>query len=490
MYNKILSILFFACLSQFACDAQIDSFITRRQREFEQFKQSREQEFQKFKNRNDSLFYEYLNKSWEEYEFFYNEKKTEPKPIKQPEISLDELLNHKGKEIFPTVKTQKDVISDLEEKSVNVFNIYDRIFDKKARKPVNILYYSNEDTLFLRSEKIVVNENLTTDNIKKFYRYAESSEGMDEIISQLNTFRNTYHLNDWAFIQITQIAAKQSFETSNTQILFVWYILMKSGFKAKTGYSGNDIFLLITSFQEIFNTNTVTIDGEQFYDINSIGNKKFGKIFIHDGVFPGTKRISMKIDDLPIFKNQKIIHEINFNGDNFTIDLNSALIDFFNDYPHCDLDIYFNTPLSSNAINSLDPILKPLLDGKSEKEKVTILLKFIHESFAYQLDEIQFRREKYMFPDEVLKYPYSDCEDRAVLFAKLVILYTKLTPLGLNYPGHVSVAINLKTDSNVDYIQHYDEKYVVCDPTYIKAGIGLLPEFYTGIQPQLIEIFK
>ena len=488
MHKRIQYLFFLFVLSDFTCNAQIDAYIRQQQKEFEQFKRSREQEFQKFKNRNDSLFYAFLNKPWKEYEFFYNEREKVPKPIKQPEFSNEEILNHKGKELFPAIIVPKEIISEPEEKGVDVFKIYHRLFNRHERTPVHISYYGNEDTLYIKSEQIDINDKLTKENIKKFYRYAESSEGMDEIISQLNTFKMKYNLNDWAFIQITKVASKQAFSDSNTQILFVWYVLMHSGFKAKTAYSGNDIFLLVTSSQEIRNANTISVDGENFYEIYSIGKMKKGKIFLHDGDYPGTKKISMQIHELPDLKNKKLVHELGFEGKQFFIDLNNTLVDFFNDYPPCDLEVYFNAPLSNYAKNSLDKILEPILQGKSDKEKIAILLKFLKESFPYKLDEEQFNEEKYMFPDEVLKYPYSDCEDRAVLFARLVKLYTNLKPLGLNYPGHVSVAVNLKDIPNPHFFKYNGENFIICDPTFMNGGIGMSHPKYVDNKPEFIYI--
>lgn len=488
MPKNILHIIFLILLIHFNCNAQNDSIVKRYLREFDQYKQSREQEFEHFKNQKDSLFYEFLNKKWSAYKVFYNEKVKISKPITQPEISEEEILNHQGKEIIPKIEIEKDSIFEPEEINVNSYKTYNASVVRKSMKPVNMSFYSNEDTLFIRTEPIKLDNNPTIETIKKFSRYAESNQAFDEIISQLNKYKKKYQLNDWAYVQLIQIAAKQVFSDSNTQVLFVWYVLLKSGFKLRTGYSGNDIFLLIASYQQIYNAITVTINKEKFYVVNFSSKQKPSEIIIHDEVSPFTKKISMKIQDLPILKNQKIKHEFSIGDKKYTIDLNKALIDFFNDYPSCDLNIYFNTPLSEQAINSLDIILKPLLKLKSDKEKIAVLLKFVQESFPYKSDEQQFKGEKYMFADEVLKYPYTDCEDRAVLFAKLVKHYTLLKAVGLNYPGHVSVGVNLNVVPGYDFIQYGGEKYVVCDPTYIKASIGLSPKKYAGINPKVFTV--
>ena len=71
-------------------------------------------------------------------------------------------------------------------------------------------------------------------------------------------------------------------------------------------------------------------------------------------------------------------------------------------------------------------------------EFVGILLNFVQTSFDYQTDEEQFGREKYFYPEEILAYPFCDCEDRAAFFARLVRNLTGLEVVGLDYPGPVS----------------------------------------------------
>ena len=75
-------------------------------------------------------------------------------------------------------------------------------------------------------------------------------------------------------------------------------------------------------------------------------------------------------------------------------------------------------------------------------------------------------------------YPYSDCEDRAVLFSRLVDMLTGLPGIGLSYPGHVAAAVKLPEEVKGDYVKYGRELYTVCDPTYMGAGIGRgMPEF-------------
>jgi len=482
MVKRFWFVIILIWLLHFTANAQYDSIIQRYQNDFDRYRQSREQEFQEFKNRNDSLFYEFLKGEWKSFKVYYKEKPKEPKPVTQPYATEDELKNHRGIEIFPESDPAEDSIFGTDEIKINAAKNYNGNFDIRSLEPVTLSYYNNEDILYLKREKVGFNEKPTPENIRKFYNLSESSGSLVHIISQLNLLKEKYRLNDWGFIQLTHLAAKHIWSDPNSQILLVWYIMQQNGYNVNLGYSGNEIFLLIASFDEIANVYYVTVKNEVFYIFNSSLQTSKNEIKMVNGIFPGIRKFSLKIQKLPEMANQKIVHELKFLNKSFTVDLNKTIIDFFNDYPVCDLGIYFNTPLSQQAIKSLDVILKPMLAGKTNKEKVALLLKFVQETWKYATDAQQFNKEKYMFPDEVLYYSESDCEDRAVIFVKLVKHYTGLKAIGLSYPGHVAAAVNLKDPfPNATFFRDDNEKFVLCDPSCIGADIGFINPLFNKV---------
>jgi len=192
---------------------------------------------------------------------------------------------------------------------------------------------------------------------------------------------------------------------------------------------------------------------------------------------PGTLLpISLKMNVLPGFKDKQVNKKLYFDNEILSINLNQTLISFLNDYPGCELSVYFNAPISGKTYSYLDILLKPRLKGKTNVEKVNILLDFIQKSFPYKTDVEQFGREKYMFGDEAICFPFTDCDDRAVLMTKLVHRYTGLETVGLDYPNHVSTAVRFNETIKGDYIIYNGEKYFICDPTYIGAIAGIAME--------------
>ena len=144
--------------------------------------------------------------------------------------------------------------------------------------------------------------------------------------------------------------------------------------------------------------------------------------------------------------------------------------------------------MSEKTFLSIDAGLRPLLKGKTNVEKVNEILAFIQQSFLYKTDKEQFRQEKYMFSDEAVYYPFTDCEDRSVLFAYLVHRYTGLPVIGLDYPNHVSVGVNFHGQVSGDSVSYKQRSYTICDPTYFGAKAGMTPEIAKKTRPEIIEI--
>ena len=80
--------------------------------------------------------------------------------------------------------------------------------------------------------------------------------------------------------------------------------------------------------------------------------------------------------------------------------------------------------------------------------------------------------DRAFFATETLYYPYCDCEDRSILFSRLVRDLVGLPVALLYYPGHLATAVAFQDDVRGDCVMIRDKKYTVCDPTYIGAFVG------------------
>ena len=149
---------------------------------------------------------------------------------------------------------------------------------------------------------------------------------------------------------------------------------------------------------------------------------------------------------------------------------------------------YANTPLSLIARDSMYPALKAAIEGMNDFQAVSVLLNFVQTAFVYGYDNEIWGGERVFFSDETLFYPYSDCEDRSILFSRLVRDLVGRPVVLLNYPNHLAAAVNFSGEVSGAYLNVDGKKFVVCDPTYIGAPVGLSMPSTEGATCKVIRL--
>ncbi|MGC9354754.1 MAG: hypothetical protein ACP5D9_13000, partial [Mariniphaga sp.] len=334
--------------------------------------------------------------------------------------------------------------------------------------------------------------HISEKNIEFYFKTASNLDAVSELIRELQYIRKKLRLNDWGYYKLAELAARSVEKSGYRQTLLAWVVMLKSGFNVKTGFTDDEIFLMLPAREEIFSSYYLTIDGIPYYiQTDREKNKPLPRLHVHKADYPGDIPISMRLNDIPLLGNNHMEKNFPFMGDTTGISLNKWLMDFYSEYPHCDLSVYFSAPLSAEMVQSLDVYFKPKLTGKTEKQKVAFLLDFVQDAFAYKTDGDQFGIEKYFFPDELFYYPFSDCEDRSVLFARLVTRYTGYDCIGLDFPGHVNTAVHFPEETGDGFFVRFNnKKYLVCDPTYVGAPVGYLDKRYEKYNPKIITFTK
>ena len=133
---------------------------------------------------------------------------------------------------------------------------------------------------------------------------------------------------------------------------------------------------------------------------------------------------------------------------------------------------YARVPLSDSAKNQLYPGLRERIKGLAKPEAAGVLLSYIQREFPYREDEKVWKRERYFYAEETLYYPFSDCEDRAILYTWLVRDLLQLPTALVYYPGHLAAAVCFGEPVPGDATLVEGKRYLICDPTYIGAGVG------------------
>lgn len=287
--------------------------------------------------------------------------------------------------------------------------------------------------------------------------------------------RDANQLPDWGYLHFLEAMANAFFPGKpNEARLLEMFILSQSGYLVRIARSNGQLHLLVPSSGNIYEYTFLMLDGRKYYVVDKSSGR--GSFFVYERDFPRAQPFTWQMNKLPLLTGEgkrRALHGKRFPEVQATVDVSKNLIEFMNDYPRCnDWNNYAFASLSKQAKDGLYPVLRQSIEGKAPKEAVDVLLDFVQTAFDYQTDEQQFGKERPLFGDETLFYPYCDCEDRSILFAILVRELVGLDVVLLEYPEHLATAVCFHENVEGDYFELDGKRYVVCDPTYIGSHVG------------------
>ena len=275
----------------------------------------------------------------------------------------------------------------------------------------------------------------------------------------------------------------------NERVVLKMYLLTQSGYKMRIAKSGGTLALLMPAREEVYDYSYLEFDQEKFYVLNK--NLK-GSFEVFKLYYPNEQTPSMRMTALPKLPTNKVAQRTfvsrNYSDIRVSVAPNTNLMNFYTAYPHSNWSCYSQASLSYEVKKALYPSLKAAMVGKSQTEAANVLINFVQTAFEYKTDEEQFGCERTLFGDELFFYPYSDCEDRSVLFSILVRELLGLDVVFLYYPGHLATAVHFTEKTDGFYITLDNKEYTVCDPTYIGANIGEVMPQFEKVPTEIIRI--
>jgi hypothetical protein len=316
------------------------------------------------------------------------------------------------------------------------------------------------------------------DVLKSSYDYLRKTnfrivmEQFAEICRQMN-------LNDWDYYCLINEFSTSINDDPNIQKVVAWFLLLESNYKVKIGYFNDSATVLFGSAQTMYDTPWFNINGERYYAINY----EYDTIVTYNiNYFKGYKYLNI-FNEKPLLLNEfKKDKTINFTheGKMYSIPLsfNQNYVDYYAKYPTIPVDFYFALPVSSTFKESVDANIAPYLYNKSTFESLHFLLSLVQYGFDYKTDKEQFNHEKYMVPEEMLFYSYSDCEDRSIMFSFLVSELLDKDIIELDFNGHICSAVEVSDSSEKGNLIYNNKEYIVCDPTYTGAPPGIILKPY------------
>lgn len=452
-----------------------ESFKRQQQERFLAYKQKTQEDFDAYRRKVNEDFAEYMKKPWE--------KKTGEAPVPEPEKEPD---------IPPVILPDIDIElpdDNLVEVEVVPLQIDDTPIPiapliykpKPAEKTVDFLFYGTHGIVRFDPAKKVQLNGVDENAVSDFWK-GLSGEAYDNILADCQKIREDRDLCDWAYYKMLEKVAEALYSSRNERVIFHSWLLTQSGFAVKLGRELDILHMILACSNVLFGKVYWTEDGIRYYLMD---DDEVTALNLMDYSFPNCTPLRMSMGSKNLFDTREAPGRSLASDGYPELDVNvicdQNVIDFLGDIPVSGFSgtnianylMYADVPLSESARGELYSDISNRIAGKTQAEAANVILDFVQTAFDYKVDADVWGYERPLFPEETLFYPYSDCEDRAILFSRLVRDLMGLEVALVLYPGHLATAVLFTQDVSGDYFRVDGNKYIVCDPTYIHAPIGL-----------------
>ena len=469
----LISLLF--GLSMFTSSAQTDDFYAQ----YEKFSKHAKAEYEDYRAQSNAEYVKFLERAWKEYKV------------------LPSIPRPKDEVVPPTIMPRQDK-NKKQAKEILIENAVSPILSLPQPKPISPIYENDkvEEKNFSFSYMGTTCEVRLPKDLNIRMSGCEScmiatiwkqlaTNAMDNTIRDFLALRLKMQLCDWAYLNLIDTFAKAFCGHGNEAVIMAAFIYSQSGYKMRLGRDCEKLYLLYGSKHGIYEKGYIVIEGINYYPLDD----KVERMEISDFSFPQEQSMSLYIENAQKFTIRpsairKLASE-QYHDVAIDSQVNLNLIQFYNTYPSSEVNgnfmtcwkMYADTPMDESVSQMLYPDIKNKIEGLSDVQAVNQILNWVQTAFQYEYDDKVWGHDRAFFAEETLYYPYCDCEDRAILFTRLVRDLLGLKCILVYYPGHLASAVCLKQQVNGDYISLDGDVYTICDPTYIGAPVGItMPE--------------
>ena len=295
------------------------------------------------------------------------------------------------------------------------------------------------------------------------------------LLEDCKVIRERERLCDWAFLHLVDsLSAAVCPADGDGRELLLGFLLGGSGYRVRFAHSEEGLCCLYATEQVIYERPYFEKDGAYYYRHRE-GN---GPLSLSEPVPGGMRPLDLRLREAPAFEGGPLLsRHIRVGEIVFDYRVPEALLSFYGSYPHTEMYVKAGAPAGRWLRESAYPSLREAVRGKGEVEASGVLLGFVQGVMTYQRDEERWGREKWNFPEESLWYLTGDCDDHAILFARLVrdIMGVEVLLVECRVGGgasHVATALRLDGPLEGDTISYGGRTWYCCEPTSNRARVG------------------
>lgn len=440
---------------------------------YREFKHKSESNYNSFRDECNQKYIRFLKSAWDWYEG------KAPIPLPKDDKPVPPRPYERGKDSAP-IETEPVIVQPIEEipqpKPVEPIREIPVVDDNKY---FSFEFYGIPCKVRLPESAHLILKNCSANSIADCWERL-SGNTMNNAIRDCLETRIRYNLCDWAYLEFLDELGRKYCTDKNGATLLTAFLYCQSGYQMRLAVDAGNLAMLFGSRHQIFDTGYFVIDGLTFYPFRNQSES----ISICKASFDGETPMSLIIENEQKFgglmSERRTIQSKRYPAISVSTQVPQNLIEFFNRYPSSALDgnpmtrwaMYANTPLSQKAKDQLYPELKEFIKDNPMETAANKLLNWVQTGFVYEYDDKVWGHDRAFFAEESLYYPYCDCEDRSILFSRLVRDLLGLDVALIYYPGHLATAVCFPDDVTGDAMMIRGRKFTVCDPTYIGAPVG------------------
>jgi len=449
------------------------------QQSFEEWQAQQNQAFQEYRSREDADFSAFLAREWEQFQAFLESGVyTAPKLDEPPRI--DAATRSPSVSIVPPGRTLPAATDR---------SIPDPVFPDR----VVVSFYGLEVVIDGENEFARVSlGDVSPEGFSQYWHEAVDAGG-NELARTIRSAADDAGISPYDLFRLTGFVAEELFSNERDRVAAIWFLMVRNGYDMRIAYSGERVVLLLPSANTLYNTAYFDGDSRRYYLLKPDGTpvREAMQWRTYSATFPGsdsdvTLEHNERFDLPPRMRTERL--SFSYRGEDYSISVpvNENTVDYLARYPHSDWWVHFFPPITSRTRRVMIEELGRIVAGRTPAEAANILIRFVQTAFPYETDQDHFGFEKWQAPEEILFYRASDCDDRSILYAILLREVLGWDDVAmLLYPGHLAVAVpQRRLGVSGDSVRINGETYIVTDPTYIGADIGMAMPQFRNVQPE------
>lgn len=469
--------------------------------QYEEFRQNRRREYQDFKAKANAEFAEFLKQAWKEYPSRDGEKAPIPVVMPEPERLPADRTVPPLPEAKPDLGAVRWIAGGTDGAPA----------DARSGKPsATPARPAAERTAPRGGEELALNfygdalripwsgrmaprlASVDEDGFSALW--SDLSESWtDEGVKCLAAYAGEHGLNGWGIYRLVSKVSEEAYgsDRANERIAMQAWLLTQLEYRAQVAVRGSELVLLLPFAEPVYGVPYLTLDGMRHY-IFGYGAPGGTGYRTYENRFAGAGRMpSLAMDgtmDVGLKTRMELTRWSKLLGERLEVPVSVGTVALLLDCPLTDGSVYYRQGVFSELASEVLGTLRRRIAGMQEAEAVGCLLHLVQNGFDYATDESVFGRQKQLFIEESFFYGRNNCKDRVGVFSWLVRELTSLDVIFVRFEGnaassgvsHIACAVCFSGDVPGDAYRYKGRRYVMCDPTYINAGVGRTMPCYAG----------